>query len=59
MTSAKELDPGGFEVAKSHLNFPVVGFGASVGEVGALQKLLQKIAGRVGHGFRGGYAPKF
>lgn len=59
MTLAKELDPGEFEVAKSHLNFPAVGFGASAGGVGALQKLLQKIAGRVGHGFRGGHAPKF
>ena len=43
MTSAREPDPEEFRVAKSHLNFPVVGFGASAGGLAALQKLLGRM----------------
>ncbi|RYE99983.1 MAG: hypothetical protein EOO78_13010 [Oxalobacteraceae bacterium] len=39
MTLAKELDHEEFEVMKSHLNFLGVGFSASAGELGTLQKM--------------------
>ncbi|RYF37305.1 MAG: hypothetical protein EOO38_26515, partial [Cytophagaceae bacterium] len=51
MTPARELDPEEFKVAKSHLNFPVVGFGASAGGLGALQRLLRKMPPSPGMAF--------
>lgn len=51
MTPARQLDPEEFKVAKSHLNFPVVGFGASAGGLGALQRLLQQMPASPGMAF--------
>jgi len=44
-------DPEEMVVAKSHLNFPVVGIGASAGGLGALQKLLKTLPPQPGMAF--------
>lgn len=49
--SAIEQDSEEFTVAKSHLNFPVVGIGASAGGLGALQKLMRQMPDAPGMAF--------
>ena len=51
MMLSSTADPEEFDVAKSHLNFPVIGIGASAGGLGALQKLLQRMPPAPGMAF--------
>ena len=51
MMLSRTAYPEEFDVAKSHLDFPVIGIGASAGSLGALQKLPQRLLPAPGMAF--------
>lgn len=51
MMLSRTAYPEEFDVAKSHLDFPVIGIGASAGGLGALQKLPQRLLPAPGMAF--------
>ena len=44
-------DPEELEIARSHLDFPVIGIGASAGGISALQRLFEKMPAQTGMAF--------